>query len=287
MFISTPSSRAWFEHRLRCTGNAPERVRRTSPRCTEQPRRGSPVIDFWSFSLRCDGGLLKKAGQLLTAAELQRAGRFRFDRHRRRFVVRRAMRRVLLAHLAGVSPSELAIEESAGGKPFLRDANIEFNASHSGDLAVIVTGCTSLGVDVESLDRPLDYLRFARHSFTEEEFVDIERCRGDDLRLAFFNCWTGKEAYIKAIGLGLGKDLRSFAVNCAPGQLPGLRWDANDSDAESRWKFLRVSNGYAVATALVPAEPDDSPWRFRAISPESVRTPELLEEVQETTWLGS
>jgi 4'-phosphopantetheinyl transferase len=231
--------------------------------------------------------VLEKAEQLLTAAELQRAGAFRFGRHRRRFVVRRAMRRVLLAHLARIAPSELAIEESAEGKPFLRDADLEFNASHSGDLAVIVTGCTSLGVDVESLDRRVDYLRFARHSFTEEEFGEIERCRGDDLPLAFFNCWTGKEAYVKAIGLGLGKDLRSFAVNCAPGELPGLRWDTNAVGAENRWRFLRVSNGDAVATALVSAEPDSAPWRFRAVSPESVCAPELLEETQETTWLGS
>lgn len=197
------------------------------------------------------------------------------------------MRRALLAHLAGVTPSELVIEEPAGGKPFLRDAGIEFNASHSGDLAVIVTGCTSLGVDVESLDRPLDYLRFARHSFTEEEFADIERCRGEDLKMAFFNCWTGKEAYIKAIGLGLGKDLRSFAVNCTPGELPGLRWDANEADAGNRWRFLRVSNGHAVATALVSADSANSSWRFRAISPESVRAPGLLDEIQETKWLGS
>jgi 4'-phosphopantetheinyl transferase len=231
--------------------------------------------------------LLEKAAQLLTAAERERAGGFRFERHRRRFVMRRAMRRVLLAHLVGVAPSELAVEDPRAGKPFLRDANIEFNASHSGDLAVIVTGPTSLGVDVESLERPVDYLRFARHCFTEEEYADIERYRGDDLRLAFFNCWTGKEAYIKAIGLGLGKDLRSFAVNCAPGGLPGLRWDASEADARSRWQFLRVRNGNTIATALVSAEPDPPQWRFRAISPESVRVPELLEETQETTWLGS
>ncbi len=196
------------------------------------------------------------------------------------------MRRLLLAQLAGAAPSELEIEQPKGGKPFLRDADIEFNASHSGDLAVIVTGRAPVGVDVESPDRPVDYLSFARHSFTEEEFVDIERCRGNSLRVAFWNCWTGKEAYLKALGHGLSKDLRSFAVSAAPGEPPGLRWDADEPNAEGRWQFLRVSNKDAVATALVSAN-RASPWRFRAPSLDSLRARELLEEEPGCAWPGS
>ena len=180
------------------------------------------------------------------------------------------MRRVLLAHLVDAAPSELQFGESGRGKPRLIDDGIEFNASHTGDVGVIVTGQAPLGVDIEALDRPLDYLRFAQHSFTEEEFLDIGSCHGDDLPLAFFNCWTGKEAYIKAIGLGLSKDLRSFSVLCAPDTEPGLRWDRESDDESRDWRFARISSGNHIATVVAYGTAGTPGVRSRQLGTESL-----------------
>lgn len=203
--------------------------------------------------------------------ERSRAAAFRFDRHRRRFVIRRAMRRILLAHIADMEPHELTFSESDRSKPRLVGADFEFNTSHTHDVGVIATGDAPLGVDIEALDRPMDYLRFAQRTFTEEEFLDISKERDDDLHVAFFNCWTGKEAYIKALGLGLHKDLRSFSVQCTPGAVPGLRWDRESDEDASIWRFERISTDDHVATIVALNNVGQPNVRIRTLSNESLR----------------
>ena len=181
------------------------------------------------------------------------------------------MRRILLGHVAGVKPADLHFGKSDRGKPCLPDAGIEFNTSHTRDVGVIVTGQAPLGVDIEALDRSLDYLRFAQRTFTEEEYLDIREHRGDDLRLAFFNCWTGKEAYIKAIGLGLTKDLRSFSVHCMPGNAPGLRWDRESDEDPTAWQFESIPIDNHVATIVANSATGQANVCERLLSTESLR----------------
>ena len=187
------------------------------------------------------------------------------------------MRRVLLAHIANKNPADLVFNESDHGKPCLDGADFEFNTSHTQDIGVIVTGDVPLGVDIEALDRPMDYLQFARRTFTEEEFLDISKEHDADLRLAFFNCWTGKESYVKAIGLGLYKDLRSFSVRCAPGTEPGMRWNG-DGDVDSWW-FERISTDDHVATIVAQSPGGKADVCIQTLSTESLRagTPVLVE----------
>ena len=227
------------------------------------------AIEFWSFSLNGDDADLGSAEQLLSTPERTRAAAFRFDRHRRRFVIRRAMRRILLAHIADIEPADLEFSESDRGKPELIGANFEFNTSHTRDVGVIVTSNAPLGVDIEAIDRPMDYLKFAQRMFTDEEFLDISKARDDELRIAFFNCWTGKEAYVKAIGQGLQKDLRSFSVECAPDSVPGLRWSVdNDSNA---WRFERIATDDHIVTIVAQDSAGYAGVHEQALSTESLR----------------
>ena len=229
------------------------------------------AINFWSFSLSGDDADLANAEQLLSTQERSRAAAFRFNRHRRRFVIRRAMRRVLLAHIVDMEPADLIFSESDCGKPCLAGADLEFNTSHTHDVGVIATGAAPLGVDIEALDRPMDYLRFAQHTFTEEEYLDISKAPDVELRLAFFNCWTGKEAYIKAIGLGLHKNLRSFSVQCTPGVAPGLRWDSESDEESNAWRFEKVATDHHVATIVVHSRVGTADVEVRTLSTESLR----------------
>jgi 4'-phosphopantetheinyl transferase len=216
------------------------------------------TIDFWSFSLNCEPELVSRAEKLLTKEEKAQTGHFRFEHHRRRFIVRRSMRRVLIAHLNGIEPGEVRIVAPHNEKPRLRGNNnvSEFNSSHSGDRAVIVTAKCPLGVDLEALDRPIDVIRFARHSFTNDEYRDIRQHHGNTRQLAFFNCWTGKEAYVKALGLGLSKKLRSFSVHCAADEPPGLRWDRDRRDSSGPPRFFRCTDTEFVATVVAEAPSD-------------------------------
>jgi phosphopantetheinyl transferase len=192
------------------------------------------AINLWKFSLSGDDADLAGAEQLLSTPERSRAAAFRFNRHRRRFVFRRAMRRILLADIAGINATDLIFNESDHGKPRLVGADFEFNTSHTQDVGVIVTGDVPLGVDIE------------------------------------------KESYIKALGLGLHKNLRSFSVQCTPGAVPGLRWDREIDGDLSSWRFERVSTDNYVATIVAKSTVAQSSVgkadvRIQTLSTESLR----------------
>lgn len=237
------------------------------------------VIDFWSFSLECSDEQQRLAAALMTPAELQRAEKFRFERDRRRFVLRRAIRRIVLAAIVDSTPDELVFEDGHNGKPQLVNpkSQIEFSTSHSAECGVIVVGGARLGVDVESLSRELEYQDFADHSFTAEESAELLRQNAGGLVKAFFCCWTGKEAYIKATGQGLSKSLKSFAVRLSPGQPPGLRWD--EDDAEANWQFWRMTDGSHLTTIAAAGTGFEAEIRQRRASLESLsaRVPIIVE----------
>ncbi len=211
--------------------------------------------DLWFFPLVCGAEDLALAEQLLSGEERQRASRFRFDTHRRRFIVRRAMRRIVLGQLTATPPDAVRFDASDTGKPALggSGSGLEFSTSHSDDLGLLATSGSAVGADIESVGRTIDHLRFAAHHFTDEEYGEIARHRGDSLRIAFFNCWTAKEGYLKALGLGLTRSLKSFSVQCAPGKRPGLIRDADDPSASARWQFSRYGDGVAIATVVTAA----------------------------------
>jgi 4'-phosphopantetheinyl transferase len=70
-----------------------------------------------------------------------------------------------------------------------------------------------------------------------------------------FNCWTRKEAYIKAQGLGLLLSLESFDVSLDPDQPVNLRATRPDPQEADRWTLLslEVSPDYAAALAVESA----------------------------------
>lgn len=241
-------------------------------------------IDAWIFSLSCDDEALVAAAALLSDDERQRAGRFRYGRHRRRFIVRRAMRRVVLAAAGGQDPAKLEFTEDEGGKPRLIDcpAGLEFNASHSEECGVVVTGPVPLGVDIDCLDRNLDYMNFATRKFTPQETAEIAAQSGKARIAAFFSCWTGKEAYIKALGVGLKKNLGSFAVRLKPGRAPGLCWDSEASDSELCWTFYRLCTGSYVMT--VCASDASLAMSTHSLSDRSLRTGRPVSESAGHDW---
>jgi 4'-phosphopantetheinyl transferase len=109
----------------------------------------------------------------------------------------------------------------------LRDRHAEsgwhFNLSYSdgadGGLALCAL-CRwgRIGVDVESV-RPLDRLdSTARHFFSPREYEAYRGLAPDSRLLAFFLCWTRKEAFAKALGKGLACDLADFDVSLTPGE---------------------------------------------------------------------
>ena len=180
-------------------------------------------VHLWSVDLSPGGARVEAFRRLLTPQEIERGERFHFDRHRRRFIVRRgALRRLAGAYL-DLEPAAVRFEEGEKGKPFVPQSDaaeadrVHFNLSDSKDLAIYAfTRGAELGVDVEVLRPMPDAESIAEHFFSREECEALRRVPKDCIADAFFNCWTRKEAYIKAIGEGLSEPLDRFSVTLEP-----------------------------------------------------------------------
>jgi len=159
---------------------------------------------------------------LLGDDERARADRFRFPRDRRRFVVRRARLRQLLGAWVGRAPEALTFTENSHGKPILADGP-PFSLSHSADMMILAIGDAEVGCDLEWIDPALDWSPLAETFFTTTERNALAALPPEAARRAFFACWARKEAFVKALGLGLSYPLDAFdvSVNAAPAVLSG------------------------------------------------------------------
>ena len=162
-------------------------------------------VEFELLPLAAGAEELSGMISCLSVGERERAGRFKFARDRRRFVVARARLRERLGERLGCPASKVKIGIGAHGKPFAVDApGLRFNLSHCDDLALIgfARGC-DLGVDLEAL-RPVDEAdAIAARVFSAAQYKAYLQLGGDQRVEALFSAWTQKEAYAKALGSGL------------------------------------------------------------------------------------
>ncbi len=195
----------------------------------------------------------------LNADEQARVDRKRREPDRERELASRGAVRGLLAAYVERSPAGLAFATEARGKPVLASGDEtprwEFNASHSGDWVLVGIGRGhALGVDVEQ-QREIESDELVQGFFTPDEKAQWAEVPAGDRETVFFATWTRKEAYLKALGVGLMKPLDSFAVQVSPERAPALLWCAEDAAAAANWRLWDVApeTGYA-ATVVTRSE---------------------------------
>lgn len=149
----------------------------------------------------------------LSAAELARAERFRKVQHASRFIVTRGLLRVILGQYTAQQPAAIRFHYTDAGKPFI-DAPLSFNISHAGHYTVIALtdAETVLGIDIERLSFEVEMEPIVRHYFSPNEQKQWHALAIGERQLAFFRAWTRKEAFIKAVGDGLGMPLQAIEV---------------------------------------------------------------------------
>jgi 4'-phosphopantetheinyl transferase len=198
---------------------------------------------------------LKDLVALLSESERDRASRFVFDRDRRRFIVGRARLRQLLAERLGVAPQSVELTYGACGKPALANSprlDLRFNMSHCDDLAVYAfSHGTDVGIDVEAIRFLPDADRIAALFFSRRENETYGALAPHDKPLGFFNCWTRKEAFIKALGHGLGFPLDSFDVSLAPDEPPMILRVGTTPGEECDWRMASFSPALGYVAAVV------------------------------------
>lgn len=197
---------------------------------------------------------------VLAASERRRAERFVQDRDRRRFIVRRAQLRRLLAERLGVPPESLRFSQGVFGKPRLSSpfdsARLQFNLTHCGDLVVYAfSTCTELGVDVEAIRVVPGADDIAALSFSPRECETYRHLSARDKPLGFLNCWTRKEAFVKATGCGLAHGLDRFDVSLAPSE-PARILRVNDrAGRDCGWTLASFFPAPGFVGALVSQRP--------------------------------
>lgn len=204
------------------------------------------------FAVRIDQpSLAEEPCGFLSPEELATLAKIPRLETRRRWAVVRSATRILLARNLVLHPVDVRLDTGPNGKPRLAgNGRLRFNLSHSGDLLVLaLTLDSEIGVDVEQLRVMPRAIPLARHFFLPDEAAVIERFHTDNLALTFFGCWTQKEAYLKANGLGIDGGLQRFRVAVDPSHPAEVTWI--DGDDASRWQMHRwhPAPGYIAAVA--------------------------------------
>ena len=216
---------------------------------------GHGQVHVWRASLDRLGSRAEELQSLLDADERERATRFRFEQDRLRFIVARGVLRMLLGRYLARHPSELTFVYSPLGKPSLppdlRARLLRFNLSHSNEFALFAfTFEGEVGIDIEQLCADFPEEEIAERFFSSGEVAALGALAPALKTEGFFNCWTRKEAYIKAVGDGLSHQLEHFSVSLAPDEPAALIASADPLEL-SRWSFRELTPAPGYVAALV------------------------------------
>jgi 4'-phosphopantetheinyl transferase len=179
-------------------------------------RNIAPTPHIWRIALRARDSAGEVDAIALDPTERDRAQAFKFDIDRRRFIRCHSAVRSILGQYCKLPPAEVRFNIDSQGKPGLpAEYEFAFNLSHSEDMALlgIVDQRLDIGVDIEKLRNLDDLDRLAGRVCTpaEQERLRQLPTAADRGRL-FLEIWTRKEAYVKALGVGLLTELNRIDV---------------------------------------------------------------------------
>ena len=231
----------------------------------EYPLARRDEVHVWRAALLRPASEVEALRALLSADELGRADRFRFGRDRSNFVAARGILRTILGRYLRQTPSLLLFDYNQYGKPALRGAGgadaLRFSVAHSGDIALYaVARGREVGIDIERVREGVACEEIAGNFFSHREVEMLRELPAGQRTEGFFNCWTRKEAFVKALGEGLSFPLSQFDVSLAPGEpatLLSVR--GGDECGASGWSLRELTPGFGCVAA-VAVEGDG--WRL-------------------------
>ncbi|KIH86015.1 4'-phosphopantetheinyl transferase family protein [Pseudomonas batumici] len=248
---------------------------------------GTGAIHLWLalYELIDDERLLNAYRELLSRAEREQERRFQFTSDRRRYLVTRALVRIVLSRYLPVLPKDWLFCTNAYGRPQAvnveaRQAQLSFNISHThGLIAMGVTRYRLLGLDVENVNGPAFCSGIVDRYFAADEVLAFYRVPPEQRRDRYFEYWTFKESYIKARGMGLSIPLDKFSFDYPHQRGVRITIDPVLADHAERWQFwqFRPSTEYLMAVCIERKRFDRPEFIIRKIIPGS--TEELLAPV--------
>ncbi|HYG24327.1 MAG TPA: 4'-phosphopantetheinyl transferase superfamily protein [Verrucomicrobiae bacterium] len=215
------------------------------------------VVRVWASPLSVTEDFRNRLLGVLSPEERLRAERFRFDRHRHRFLAGRGILRTLLGGQLQCNAADLQFALSPKGKPALggpfENSGLHFNVAHAVDLLLVaITRLGPVGVDVEPLRELKDAGDLVKRFFSPRESERFHALRREEQPAAFFNLWTRKEAWLKATGEGIAGGLDRVEVTFEAGEPARVISIAGDVELATCWTLeaLQPAVEWAGAVAI-------------------------------------
>jgi 4'-phosphopantetheinyl transferase len=214
-------------------------------------------VHVWSASLNQPAPSIQRLIHVLSSDEQIRAKNLHFEKHWRHFIAARGILRTILGEYMSIGAGEVQFTYGLKGKPALHrscgDDTLCFNLSHSHEFVIYaVTRSREIGVDLEYFRHITDIEQIAKRFFSSTENDYFQKLPNNMKQESFFNCWTRKEAYLKAIGTGLTRLQEPFDVSIMPGE-PAMFLNVSDDPQETlRWtlKAIHPAPNYIGALAV-------------------------------------
>ena len=239
------------------------------PPTTLEPDDGE--VHVWRAGLDLPSWPLHSLAQVLADDERARAEKMRSERDRTRFIAAHGLLRVILGRYLNTPPQALRFSSNHHGKPYLVSNTIGnpplfFNMSHSHHMALYaIAPGREVGIDLEYIRPDMDYESIAERFFSPYEVSKLREVPAGQRSAAFFRCWTHKEAYVKARGVGLSLDLRLFDVSVSPEEPAAILGSREEGQSTECWSLrdLPAIEGYTGALA-VEGNPRLMCWCWRS-----------------------
>jgi 4'-phosphopantetheinyl transferase len=209
-------------------------------------------------------------GRLLSPEERGRADRFLRKANRDEFLLAHGMKRVVLSRLTAVPPQDLEFAADHNGRPLLLTrgaggARIDFNLSHTSGIAAVAASAAGLvGVDVEHAGRSSD-VETIMTVLSRREGAHLAGLAGDRRRRAAFAHWTAREAFSKAVGVGLSlppEDVRFEIPDDGP---PGIVDIEPRFGLKTDWQFHQawITDDHVLAAAIMARQCAPVRWQLQ------------------------
>jgi 4'-phosphopantetheinyl transferase len=188
------------------------------------------------------------AFDILSESEKSKYERFHFVEDKLRFLkARYILRKIASSYHNNCDPKEIQISLNSFGKPYFNDIPLHFSITHSGQVAAVAfLKSYPVGIDIEIKREVSDMNQLAQRFFADAEVNYLNQFTGEELISNFFRIWSAKEAYIKAIGLGVSNELKSFSTI----QNNTLSTVIDFENYSNAYKILEVDFGSQYASAV-------------------------------------
>lgn len=214
----------------------------------KKTRLPNDTIDIQIIDYRRYIGNGEKLLSLLSSEEKEKAAGYHFIKDQQRYIVARSLLRIILSPYLLVQPKDIQFKTQPFGKPELDPAyhpsTLFFNLSHSENLVAYALSEQPVGIDIEYEKDVIDMTGIAKRFFHPAENHYFGPLPEEQKKTSFFQLWTAKESYQKALGLGMSLPPHAFHMSLDKKGGANLIFSMHPSIDSWQFLSLDIEPGY-------------------------------------------